>query len=165
MYGSSLRVFGLYTIKTPYTSPLSVDLLCKCFLSFLYSSSTTSALSHPLFYFVSCRMKVQQCRRKGYYNIGFMDSDVINENSVIKWPNRTENNIFRALDKQRTCTFIMLPYNFKWLLRLFFSFLQFDNKYIQHFIYICVSTDFTRSYSISRLIKPELCCSTLWGNQ
>jgi hypothetical protein len=41
---------------------------------------------------------VQECRRRGYYNIGFMDPDIINENSVIKWPNRAENNIFMTLD-------------------------------------------------------------------
>jgi hypothetical protein len=42
-------------------------------------------------------MKVKECRRRRYYYIGFMDPDIINENSVIKWPNRTENNVFRAL--------------------------------------------------------------------
>jgi hypothetical protein len=63
---------------------------------------------------------VQGCRRKGYYNIGFMDPDVINENNVIKWPNRTKNNIFSAMDKQHTCTFILLLYNFKRDLQLFF---------------------------------------------
>jgi hypothetical protein len=63
---------------------------------------------------------VQEYRRKGYYNISFMDPDVINENSVMKWPNRNENNIFSAMDKQRTCTFILLPYNFKRDIQLFF---------------------------------------------
>jgi hypothetical protein len=92
---------------------LDKSLLCKCFLLFLYSSSTTSMLSHPLFCFVSYRMKLQECRRRGHYHISFMDLDIINENSVNKWPNQTENNIFRALDGQDTCTFILLPYNFK----------------------------------------------------
>jgi hypothetical protein len=64
-------------------------------------------------FFISCRMKVKKYQRKGYYHIGFMDPDVINENSVNRWSNQTENNIFRALDWQHTYTFIMLPYNFK----------------------------------------------------
>jgi hypothetical protein len=59
------------------------------------------------------RMKVQECRRRGYYNISFMDLNIINENSVVKWPNRTENNIFMALDGQNTCTFILLPFKFQ----------------------------------------------------
>jgi hypothetical protein len=42
---------------------------------------------------------VKECRKKGYYHIGFMDPNVINENSVNKWPNWTENNVFRALDR------------------------------------------------------------------
>jgi hypothetical protein len=54
---------------------------------------------------------VKECQRKGYYHISFIDPDVINENNINKWPNRTENNIFRALDRQYTCTFILLPYN------------------------------------------------------
>jgi hypothetical protein len=63
--------------------------------------------------FLSCRMKVKEYRRKEYYHIGFMDPDVINENSVNRWPNRTENNVFTDLDRQHTCTIILLPYNFK----------------------------------------------------
>jgi hypothetical protein len=42
------------------------------------------------------------------------------QNSVNRWPNRTENNIFMVLDRQYTCTFIMLPYNFKWVFLLYF---------------------------------------------
>jgi hypothetical protein len=52
-------------------------------------------------------------KKGGYYNIGFMDPDVINMNNVLKWPNQIENNIFMALDLQHTCTFILLPYKFK----------------------------------------------------
>jgi hypothetical protein len=51
--------------------------------------------------------------KKGYYHIGFMDPNVINENRVNRWPNRTKNNVFGALDRQHTCTFILLSYNFK----------------------------------------------------
>jgi hypothetical protein len=44
-------------------------------------------------------MKVKECPRRGYYHIGFMDPDIINKNSVNRWPNQTENNVFRALDR------------------------------------------------------------------
>ena len=65
-------------------------------------------------------MKAQECRKNRIYNIGFMDPNVIHEESVRQWPNRTENNIFMALDGnnifmaldgQHTCTFILLLYN------------------------------------------------------
>ncbi|RLM93868.1 putative hydroxyproline-rich glycoprotein [Panicum miliaceum] len=63
-------------------------------------------------------MKVLECRRRGYCNIGFMVPNVINVNNILKWPNQAENNIFMALDLQHTCTFILLPYNFNfhWIL-------------------------------------------------
>ena len=49
--------------------------------------------------------------------------------SVKKWPNRTKNNIFMALDKHHTCTFIVLQLL---VIPLIFSSLQFDNKYISN---------------------------------
>ena len=58
-------------------------------------------------------MKVQECRKKGIYNIGFMDPHVVNEESVRKWPNHIKNIIFKAMDRQRACTFILLSYNFE----------------------------------------------------
>ena len=113
-YGLSVLVFISYTIKTPLISLLLVHGFCKCLLSFLYrSSSIHCAPSHPLFCFVSCRMEIQHCRRKQYYNVGFMDLHVINEYSVMKWPNRTMKNIFSFLDKQHHMPFILLPYNFQ----------------------------------------------------
>ena len=51
--------------------------------------------------------------KKGIYNNGFMDADVIHEESVRKWPNGTKNNIFVALDSQHACTFILFPYYFE----------------------------------------------------
>ena len=85
-------------------------------------------------------MKVKEWRKSGIYNIGFMDSDVIHEESVRKWTNQIKNNIFMALDKQHTCTFILLLYNFQWVLCLFLS-LQFDNNYISNIssIYVCIN--------------------------
>ena len=85
-------------------------------------------------------MKVKEWQKSGIYNIGFMDSDVIHEESVRKWTNRIKNNIFMALDKQHTCTFILLLYNFQWVLCLFLS-LQFDNNYISNIssIYVCIN--------------------------
>ncbi|RLM69144.1 hypothetical protein C2845_PM17G13160 [Panicum miliaceum] len=65
--------------------------------------------------------------QKGYYNVGFMDPDIIHEKSVHKWPNKTLNNIFMVLDGQNTCEFILLPYNFDF-----------------HWILLCIEIDKSR---------------------
>ena len=97
---------------------------CICYVSVSSHFYTLAILclcfAIPSFYILSCRMKVKECRIKGIYNIGFTDPHVINENSIIKWPNQTENIMFRVLDRQHTCTFIMLLHNFRWVLWLFF---------------------------------------------
>ena len=64
-------------------------------------------------YFVSCRMEAQYCRKKNYYTIGFMDPDVINEHTVATEPKQVARIIYKALMAQHTCSFILLPYNFK----------------------------------------------------
>ncbi|KAG2623259.1 hypothetical protein PVAP13_3KG046554 [Panicum virgatum] len=63
-------------------------------------------------------MKMQECRKSGIYNVGFMDPNVIHEESVCQYPNRTENNILMSLKGQHDRTFILFPYNFDfhWIL-------------------------------------------------
>ena len=87
-------------------------------------------------------MKMQECRKSGIYNVGFMDRNVIHEESVHKWPNRTKNNIFMSLEGQHDRTFILLPYNFKWVISLFES-LQLANKCIYLtflYPYVCINS-------------------------
>nr|TKW39630.1 hypothetical protein SEVIR_1G191800v2 [Setaria viridis] len=56
--------------------------------------------------------------RKQYYNVKFMDPHVINEECLMKWPNRTMKAIFNFMDKQHHMQFILLSYNFHfhWIL-------------------------------------------------
>ena len=56
---------------------------------------------------------MQECRKSGIYNVGFIDPNVIHEECVCKYPNRTENNLVMSLEGQHDRTFILLPYNFK----------------------------------------------------
>ncbi|RCV25390.1 hypothetical protein SETIT_5G162700v2, partial [Setaria italica] len=70
------------------------------------------AMPYLLFYFVSCMMEIQACRRIGLYDVGFMDPNVINEANVRDKPNRTLKNIYNFLDKQHYKKYILLPYNF-----------------------------------------------------
>jgi len=58
-------------------------------------------------------MKMQECRKSGIYNVGFIDPNVVHEECVRKYPNRTENNLVMSLEGQHDRTFILLPYNFK----------------------------------------------------
>ncbi|CAN6217309.1 unnamed protein product [Urochloa humidicola] len=41
----------------------------------------------------------------------------MNPYNTLQWPNRTTNNLFLALDRQHTCSYILLPYNyhFHWI--------------------------------------------------
>nr|TKW22537.1 hypothetical protein SEVIR_4G235100v2 [Setaria viridis] len=55
---------------------------------------------------------IQTCRRKGYYDIGFMDPDIINESTIRDRPNQTLKNIYKFLDNQHYKKYILLPYNF-----------------------------------------------------
>ena len=56
---------------------------------------------------------MQECRKSGIYNIGFIDPNVIHEQSVRQYPDRTENNIVMSLEGQHDRTFILLSYNFE----------------------------------------------------
>ena len=88
-------------------------------------------------------MKMQECRKSGIYNVGFIDPNVIHEECVRQYPNRTENNLVMSLEGQHDRTFILLPYNFKWVLSLFES-LQLANKciYLTFLVSICMYQQF-----------------------
>ena len=88
-------------------------------------------------------MKLQECRMSGIYNVGFMDPNVILEESVRKYTNRTENNILMSLEGQHDRTFILFPYNFEWVLWLF-ELLQLANKckYLIFFVSIFMYQQF-----------------------
>nr|TKV99772.1 hypothetical protein SEVIR_8G065900v2 [Setaria viridis] len=64
------------------------------------------------------KMEIQTCWRNRYYDIGFMDPQVIHEANLRDKPNRTLKNIYKFLDKQHYKKFILLSYNFKfhWIL-------------------------------------------------
>ena len=135
---------------------------------FIYSTLALLIMCFLILFllFQSCRMKVQECQRKGYYHVGFIDPYNIHEESVRKWPNRAENNILRALHKQNTCQYILLPYNFEWVLYLFFYSTIYMWIYIQNFLYIYVyETSSTGSFLLSRSIDAEFGCTTPWGSQ
>jgi len=93
---------------------------------------------------------------KRYYHVGFIDPYNIHEESVRKWPNRAENNILRVLHKQNTCQYILLPYNFEWVLYLFFLTWLYICVYIYpiFLIHICV---WNRFHWILLIIEINRC--------
>nr|TKV99759.1 hypothetical protein SEVIR_8G064900v2 [Setaria viridis] len=81
---------------------------------------------------------IQTCRRKGYYQVGFMDLDVVNESTLRDKPNRTLKNIYKFLDKQHYQKYILLLHNFKF-----------------HWILIVVVPDMSFVYVFDSLRKPK----------
>ena len=56
---------------------------------------------------------MQECRKSGIYIVGFIDPNVVHEESVRQYPNRTENILVMSLEGQHDRTFILLTYNFE----------------------------------------------------
>ena len=55
---------------------------------------------------------MQEYRKSGIYNVGFIDPKVIHEESVRQYPNQTENNLVMSLEGLHDRTFILFPHNF-----------------------------------------------------
>ena len=58
-------------------------------------------------------MKSLHCRRRGIYDIGFIDPYYIHAKSVEKHPVDTQNNLVKALRFHETKREILFPYNFQ----------------------------------------------------
>ena len=51
---------------------------------------------------MSCRSKIQICRKKNFHNVGFFDPDIIHEQSVAQMPEDIVNVIYRGLRKNQS---------------------------------------------------------------
>ena len=60
-----------------------------------------------------CRMKFQECKARGVYNVGFIDPDKIHIEVLTDKPDETRENLLRFLTEQNFCDSILFPYNFK----------------------------------------------------
>ena len=58
-------------------------------------------------------MKILKCKRRGIYDIGFIDPYYIHEKTVQKHKDDTENNLVKALRFNETKKEIQFPYNFE----------------------------------------------------
>jgi hypothetical protein len=60
-----------------------------------------------------CRFKMFECKQKGIYDVGFIDSYIINERMLQDHPRDVENDLFRFFVKQCLKRELLFPYNFK----------------------------------------------------
>ena len=58
-------------------------------------------------------MKIQECKRRTLYSVGFIDPDKVHIDTLTKKPEETAENLLRFLTEQNFCDHILFPYNFK----------------------------------------------------
>ena len=58
-------------------------------------------------------MKSQYCKKRGIYDIGFIDPYIVNFITIQEHGKDTEANLLRFLKKQNSRTETLFPYNFK----------------------------------------------------
>ena len=57
-------------------------------------------------------MKSDECDMNKIIDIGFINPNRINENTLLAWPEETEASLLRYLQMQGYKNSILLPYNF-----------------------------------------------------
>ena len=62
---------------------------------------------------ILCRLKIVECRKAEIYDIGFINTNLIDEYVVKKNANEAEANLLRSLVINQNKDIILFPYNFK----------------------------------------------------
>jgi len=84
-------------------------------ISVFFKSCSLPYITKPidfLLHFVSRRMEIQTCRKKGYYHIGFVDPSVMDCKNLQSNPAETFKNLYKYLCIQHYKGLILFPYNF-----------------------------------------------------
>ena len=58
-------------------------------------------------------MKIVECRKQEIYDIGFIKTNIIDDNQVTKHAEEAEANLLQLLIKNQNKDLILFPYNFK----------------------------------------------------
>ena len=58
-------------------------------------------------------MKIVECRKQEMYDIGFINTNIIDEFLVKKHAEEAEANLLQSLIKNQNKDIILFPYNFK----------------------------------------------------
>ena len=62
---------------------------------------------------ILCRLKIVECRKAEMYDIGFINTNLIDEFQVTKSAEEAEANLLKSLLINRNKDLILFPYNFK----------------------------------------------------
>jgi hypothetical protein len=54
-----------------------------------------------------------ECKKKGIYDVGFIDPYIVNENMLQNHPKDVEHDLFTFFTEQSLKREILFPYNFK----------------------------------------------------
>ena len=65
---------------------------------------------------ILCRLKIVECRKQEMYDIGFINTNIINEFLVTKNAEEAEANLLKSLLINQNKDLILIPYNFKGVL-------------------------------------------------
>ena len=58
-------------------------------------------------------MKMLECKRNNVYDIGFIDTYIVNEHTLHKHPKDVEHDLYTFLFENHFCKEILFPYNFE----------------------------------------------------
>ena len=61
-------------------------------------------------------MKIVECKKQEMYDIGFINTNIIDEIQVKKHAEEAEANLLQSLIKNQNKDLILFPYNFQWVL-------------------------------------------------
>ena len=62
---------------------------------------------------ILCRLKIVECRKAEMYDIGFINTNLIDEFQVRKNAEEAETNLLKSLLINQNKDLILFPYNFK----------------------------------------------------
>ena len=62
---------------------------------------------------ILCRLKIVECRKAEMYDIGFINTNLIDEFQVTKNAEEAEANLLQSLIKNQNKDLILFPYNFE----------------------------------------------------
>ena len=105
-------IYEVYQLPSRRTQHLACRLLGS--VSVLSSLLTRIYIHHFLYSHVlhtDCRMEIQRCRKEGIYDVGFMDTVVINQKTILEFEEDIKDRVLKFFIHQHFKKFILLPYN------------------------------------------------------
>ena len=100
---------------------IGVDLMPVEFVELFQLFNQVSSSAHSLHVYIIiltilCRLKIVECKRGQIYGTGFISPNTVNEWTVQKRSEDTEENLLKAFLRHQNKREILFPSNFKWVL-------------------------------------------------